>query len=214
MVEPGEFEVVPFVQLQKRHLLRADGAPDPQPAVPRVRDLAAKGLVCVIDLDGLRRNKADLDAVRKMAEKGNVWADAGSRFGTDAMDLLVAGAERATLRWHHLADEAELREAHEMSDALVLGVEFQGGQFQAHPKLGGEDRALALARELNLGLAVLVPEAKPGHLDRAVATRFASSGLDRWYLGGVRDAGDAATLKELGYKGCLVEADLAAQVRA
>lgn len=212
MVEPGEFEVVPFVQLQKRHLLRPDGEAEPQPAVERVRALAAKGLVAVIDADGLRRNKADLDTLRKMGEKGNLWADAGSRFGTDAMDLFVAGAERVTLRWHHLADEAELREAHEMSDALFLGLEFRGGAFQPHPALGGEDRATALARELNLPVVVLDPGAKPGNLDRSLAARLQSSGLDRWFLGGIRDGGDVAALKELGYRGCLVEADLAGQV--
>lgn len=209
MTEPGTFEVVPLAQLQKRRLVKADGSLD-KDAVDRVRELAAKAMVCVLDLDGLRRNKADLDTLRKMAEKGNVWADAGSRFATDAMDVLVAGAERVTLRWAHLAGESELREAHEMSDALVLGLEFRGGVFQANPLLrAGEEQVVALARELGVAIAVIDQDPKPGGVDRNLASRFQSTGLERWYLGGVRDGGDARELQALGYRGCLVAAEQA-----
>ncbi|HEV8361324.1 MAG TPA: HisA/HisF-related TIM barrel protein [Candidatus Thermoplasmatota archaeon] len=204
-MEPGSFVVVPTVYLRKRKLVRADGAPTGEDVVPAVRSLAAKGLVCIVDLDGLARNKADLDTLRKVADKGNVWVDAGSRYATDAMDLIVAGAERVTLRWSALVDEEELREAQAVSDALVLGLEFDGA-FQAHPKLGGEARAQELARELGLDVAVL-DLARAGSVagaDRALAARFQSTGLPRWFAGGVRDMTDARELEALGYKGCLV----------
>lgn len=209
MVEPGTFEVVPLAQLQRRRLVNADGSLD-RDVVARVRELAAKAMVCVLDLDGLRRNKADLNTLRQMADKGNVWADAGSRFATDAMDVLVAGAERATMRWAHLARESELREAHEMSDALVLGLEFRAGVFQPNPLLrAGEQQVLALARELNLAIVIIDQEPRPGGVDRSLAARFQSTGLDRWFLGGVRDGGDARELQALGYRGCLVAAEQA-----
>lgn len=206
MVEPGAFETVPFLSLQKRRVVRPDGSFDAA-SVERVRALAGKGPVCVVDLDGLARNKADLDTLRKMGEKGNLWADAGSRFATDAMDVLVAGAERATLRWSRLADEAELREAHEMSDALLLGLEYEGGAF-VEGRMGREDRAIALARELSLAVVAL-DSARPAGagFDRSLASRLQSSGLERWFLGGVRDGQEARDLEAMGYKGCLVEAE-------
>lgn len=215
-MEPGTFETVPMVRLQKRRLVAADGSPAPEPAVERVRELAAKGPVCVVDLDGLRRNKADLDTLRKMGERGHLWVDGGSRFATDAMDVLVAGAERATLRWSHLADEGELREAHEMSDALLLGLEYERGAFVRNPLLpAGEAGVLALARELGLGVVVIDRDAAADPLrgpDRALASRVQSTGLERWFLGGVRGEGDARDLEAMGYRGCLVDA--AARERA
>lgn len=212
-VEPGAFETVPVVRLRKRRLLGASGDLLETDAVPRVRQLAAKGPVCVVDLDGLRRNKADLDTLRRMADKGNVWADAGSRFATDAMDLLVAGADRVTLRWGSLADEEELREAHAMSDALLLGLEYEGA-LVPNPRMGSDEgRGLALARELGLGL-VVIDRARAGSrkgVDRGLAARFQASGLERWFTGGVRDREDARELQALGYKGCLVGAAMEAE---
>lgn len=207
-VEPASFEVVPAVHLQKRRLVRPDGSHlDIQP-VPKVRELAGKGMVCVVDFDGLRRNKADLGTLRKMAEKGNVWADAGSRFATDAMDLLIAGAERATLRWAALAGEKELREAHEVVEpgALLLGLEYRGAIVPSRQLGADEGKALALARELGLGIVVidLARAGSKAGFDRSLASRFESTGLERWFAGGIRDSQDARDLEALGYKGCLV----------
>ena len=209
-MEPGAFEVIPQLTLMKRKLVqpgdweRVEGA-DP---VAKARELAPKGLLSIVDLDGLQRNKADLDTLRKCAEKGNVWADAGSRFATDAMDVIVAGAERITLRWSTLAGEDELRELAEMSDAVWLGLEYNGA-FVPNPLVkGDEGYARGLARDLNLGIAV-IDLARTGTkqgFDKGLAARFDSSGLDRWFAGGVRDQADARELEAMGWRGCMVGA--------
>ncbi|MCA1813355.1 MAG: hypothetical protein LC624_05315 [Halobacteriales archaeon] len=208
-MEPGAFETIPQLTLQRRRLVQP-GSWEPLAAepVPRARELAAKGLVSIVDLDGLQRNKADLDTLRKCADKGNVWADAGSRFATDAMDVLVAGAERITMRWSTLAREEELRELAEMSDAVWLGLEHNGA-FVPNPLVrGDEGHARAIAKDLNLGI-VVIDLARTGTrrgFDKGIAARFDSSGLDRWFTGGVRDTADAREVEAMGYRGCLVGA--------
>jgi uncharacterized protein related to proFAR isomerase len=208
-VEPGSFEVVPRVRWQKRHLVGEDGARLEAPPVDRVRALAAKGMVAVSDLDGLARNKADLDTLRKASEKGNVWVDAGSRFATDVMDALVAGAERATVRWSCLVDREEAEEAAEFGEAgaLLLGLEFRGALLP-HPKMGGEAEALALASALGWGI-VVIDEAPAVDVAsyQALAGRFQGTGLERWYAGPLRSAGEARALETMGYRGVLVDAD-------
>lgn len=206
--EAPAFEVVPTLHIARRRLVRPDGSVEGRDPVARARELAAKGLVCLVDFDGLRRNKADLDTLRRIADRGRVWADAGSRFATDAMDLLVAGAERVTLRWSALAGEAELREAHGLGEpgALLLGLEYRGG-FVPNPALrGDESLALALARELGLGV-VVIDLARAGTMeghDAGLAARFADLGLERWFAGGIRSLAEVRQLEERGYRGCLV----------
>jgi len=214
-VEPGTFEMLPMVRLRRRRLVDAEDHVLEQDPVAAVRARAPRGRIAyVIDQEGLGRNKADLDTLRKIADKSSVWVDAGSRFATDAMDLLVAGAERVTLRWSALADEEELREAAEVSepDRLILGLEMDGGLVGNDHIPGGEDRLLALARELGLGLIVLdlARAGRSDGLDRALAARFRDTGVPRWFAGGVRADGDPADLEGMGYRGCVVEG-LAAQ---
>lgn len=208
-VEPGQFQVMPSLRVHKRRVVDDQGQVVDRDAAGAVKALAAKGPVWVFDLDGLGRNKADLDSLRKAGDRGNVWVDAGSRFATDAMDVLVAGAERAALRWDHLASEAELSEAVEMSDALLLGLVFDRGRFQRNPLLeGDEQRVLGVARDLGLGIAVIDATRRDlpgGGADRNLAARFTSTGLDRWFVGGVRDEADARELESLGYAGAVLE---------
>jgi uncharacterized protein related to proFAR isomerase len=207
-VEPGTFQVMPSLRVHKRRVVDAQGQVVDRSAADAVKALAAKGPVWVYDLDGLGRNKADLDTLRKAGDRGNVWVDAGSRFATDAMDVLVAGAEKATLRWDHLASEAELAEAVEMSDALLLGLVFDRGQFQRNPLLeGDEQRVLGVARDLGMGIAVIDATERPipGGADRNLAARFAATGLDRWFVGGARDEADAREVEALGYQGAVLE---------
>lgn len=209
-MEPGSFEVLPAVFVRGRRVVQP-GSWEPvqgPPPAERIRALAAKGMVYVVDLDGVQRNKADLDTLRRAAEKGNVWADAGSRFATDAMDALVAGAERLTLRWATLASEDELREAAALSDSLALGIEFHGPMVPNPLVRGDERHALALAADLGLDVVVLdlAREGRDGGFHRDTAARLQGTGVRRWFAGGVRSREEARELEAMGYQGCIVDA--------
>ncbi len=67
-------------------------------AVETLRELRGEhDLLYVVDLDGHRRNRANLDVYKKVSRKAFLWLDAAPRRVEDVIDLVVAGAARVTL---------------------------------------------------------------------------------------------------------------------
>lgn len=67
-------------------------------AVETLRELRGEhDLVYVVDLDGHRRNGANLAVYKKVSRKAFLWLDAAPRRVEDVIDLVVAGATRVTL---------------------------------------------------------------------------------------------------------------------
>lgn len=67
-------------------------------AVRTLRELRGEhDLLYVIDLDGYRRNRANIDVYKTVSRKAFLWLDAAPRRVEDVIDLVVAGAVRVTL---------------------------------------------------------------------------------------------------------------------
>ncbi|MFO8133709.1 MAG: hypothetical protein R6U10_07280 [Thermoplasmatota archaeon] len=67
-------------------------------AVEALRELRdGHDLVYVVDLDGVRRNRANIDVYKAVSKKAFLWLDAAPRRVEDVIDLVVAGASRVTL---------------------------------------------------------------------------------------------------------------------
>jgi len=67
-------------------------------AVETLRELRGEhDLVYVVDLDGVRRNRANIDVYKAVSKKAFLWLDAAPRRVEDVIDLVVAGATRVTL---------------------------------------------------------------------------------------------------------------------
>ena len=189
------FETVPMLHLDRR---RFPEYPTGDPEAVLTQLARAFGRVALVDVQGVRRNEADLEFVQQAARRRSVWVDAGSRFATDAMDLFVAGAETVTMRWNTLDSPEELREAAEVTQhgSLLLGLEFPRGGFLKHPKDGrSAHEAAAFAESLGLGLVLLTDA---GADLRALPTSTAA----RFVAGVPRDRALAA--QELGYQGALL----------
>lgn len=189
------FETVPMLHLDQR---RFPEYPERAPEGVLTALARAFGRVALVDVQGVRRNEADLEFVQQVARRRSVWVDAGSRFATDAMDLFVAGAETVTMRWNTLDSIEELREAADVTQpgSLLLGLEFPRGGFLKHSKdARGPHEAAAFAESLGLGLVLLTDV---GADLRALPTSTAA----RFVAGLPRDRALAA--EELGYQGALL----------
>lgn len=82
---------------------------------------------CVVDLEGLRRNRAQLDYLQELSRSGELWVDAGVRTGDQVIDILVTGARRTILSTAFLLGPKELRRAWRLSTEILFAVESEGG---------------------------------------------------------------------------------------
>jgi len=92
------------------------------------RGLEAFEKVLIWDLDGIERNRPNLELVRRF-EGENLWVDAGVRFVDNVIDVLVAGADRAVVGTKTLRDMNEFEEATELTDSLVPLLDFARGRL-------------------------------------------------------------------------------------
>jgi Histidine biosynthesis protein len=101
--------------------------------------------VYLVDLDGIERNDPQLEYIQEVSRDTTLWVDAGVRTADGAIDILVAGAERAVLSSSYLRGPRELKRAWKLSTDLVFEVELSDGiPSPADPAWGAVD-ALALA---------------------------------------------------------------------
>jgi hypothetical protein len=195
------FETLPLVHWDAGRLPELPGE-EPERALTR---LARRfGRVVVVDVQGVKRNQADLEGIQAAARKRPVWVDAGSRYATDAMDLFIAGAESVTLRWNTLASPDELREVADLCapESVHVALEHPHGAFLRHPRDGrGVHDAARLADSLGFGVVHVVDRFDPGFLRSLPQTTG-----ERRVMGPLPDR--AAELEELGFTGLLVPADL------
>ncbi len=78
----------------------------------------------MVDLDGLERNDPQLEYIQEISRETTLWVDAGPRSADGAIDILVAGAERAVLSSSYLDGPRELRRAWRLSTEVVFEIEI------------------------------------------------------------------------------------------
>lgn len=83
--------------------------------------------VLITDINGINRDKPQLELSRELSTKMKLWIDAGSRSRDGAIDVIVAGAERVVLGTKTLIDLGELEKALELSENVVLGIDYDDG---------------------------------------------------------------------------------------
>ena len=139
-------KVVPYIRLRGRTLLR------PAYAKGELSALGSKlsdkfESVYVADVDGLDKNKPQLDVVQELCDEIPTFYEGGMRFGSNVIDLLITGAEKAVVGTATLTSLEELRGAFKLSDNIIFKVDFRDGILSFDPRIAGRD-FLALARDV------------------------------------------------------------------
>lgn len=139
-------KTVPFIRLKGRTLLK------PAYAKGELSSLGSKlsskfACVYVADVDGLERNKPQLDVVQELCDEIPTLYEGGVRYGSNVIDLLVTGAEKAVIGTATLTSLEELRGAFKLSDNIIFKVDFRDGIVSFDPHIAGRS-FLALARDV------------------------------------------------------------------
>ena len=211
---------VPTTSLEILPVIHArDGAlvgPDAEPLEEDLRQVARRfsrnrDAVYLVDLDGLKRNRPQVGLMQRLSDRVHTWADAGPRNAEDSMDLLMAGAEQVTVRYHTAEARDVVRETVRISEQVALGMEFRDQELvqnRAWPATPPE--LVDLAEDLQIPL-VVVDHSRAGTasgIDRSVAWHARQHEPGAYFAGGIASQRDLDVLEDLGYQGALISTAL------
>ncbi len=117
-------------------------------------------LLYLADLDGLERNDPQLEYIQELSRDIPLWVDSGVRRADQAIDVIVAGAQRAVLSSAYVRGPRELRRAWRLSTDLVFELETQeGGTVSADAAWGMNDpmEIVGAARAVGYDAVVVSP---------------------------------------------------------
>lgn len=108
-----------------------------------------KGLyekVLVTDLNGITRDKPQLEILKGICSRMSLWVDAGSRYGEGAIDILITEADKVVLATKTLRKLEELGNALELSENIILGIDYDEGIVSPNKDIR-EMKPLTLVKE-------------------------------------------------------------------
>jgi len=151
-------EIVPHIDLQGRTLL------SPSYEKGYLSRLGSKladrfKRVYVTDIDGVERNKPQLDVVQELCDELPTLYEGGVRFASNVIDMLITGADKAVVGSATLVSLEELRGAFKLSDNIIFKADYRDGIVSFDPQIAGR-AFLPLAKDIvDIGVReIVVPE--------------------------------------------------------
>lgn len=112
--------------------------------------------IFILDINGINRDKPQLDLIKTLSSKIELWVDGGSRYSDSAIDILVAGAEKVVLGTKTLRSMEELKKAYELSQNIILGIDYDDGIVSPKKEIS-EMTPLDLVQQVqNLGIEDII----------------------------------------------------------
>jgi len=148
--------------------------------------------VYVADLDGIAKNKPQLDVVQEICDEVPTLYEGGVRFAANVIDLLITGAERAVVGTATLSSLEELRKAFMMSENITFKVDYRDGIVSFDPHVVGR-AFLDLSRDVSgIGITDIIV---PASIAEEAAAAKRELGFS---LGVFASACDSARMESLG----------------
>lgn len=147
--------VVPYLELEGRTLIRRTYALDEMSEfASKLSDQFKK--VYIADLDGISRNKPQLDVAREICEEIPTFYEGGVRFASNVIDMLITGAEKCVIGTATLQSLDDLRGAFKLSENITFKVDFRDGILSFDPHIAGR-AFLDLSRDVaEIGVSDIV----------------------------------------------------------
>lgn len=160
---------------------------------------------CVVDLEGVRRNRPQLDYLQELSRSGELWVDAGIRTGDQVIDILVTGAQRTILSTGYLLSAKQLRRAWRLSSEILFAVETEGDRVRPRGNdWDGMSAADAISGARTVGVSDVILRSRGSPVDWSFV-RQASAAGPLW-VEGPPEPSLGSRLRESGVAGCLFDA--------
>jgi uncharacterized protein related to proFAR isomerase len=157
-------------------------------------------LLYLVDLDGMERNDPQLEYIQELSRDMPLWVDAGVRAADQAIDVLVAGAQKAVLSSGYLGGPRELKRSWRLSTELVFELESLDGRLApVDPRWGTADPVVVASIVRGVGISTLVVSSRGTDPDWSLVAEL-SSGGPTW-VDGAFSSQDAPRLVATGAVG-------------
>ena len=162
------------------------------------------------DINGINRDKPQLNIIRSSSSEMELWVDAGSRYGDGVIDILVAGAHKVVLATKTLRNLDELDNAANLSENIILGIDYDEGIVS--PKNDVQEMSPLNLTKIakNAGLSEII-FTDLRHLDsntgfnEDVGNTLLDSDMDIYFHG--RFEREMETYKRIGLAGVIIEVE-------
>lgn len=203
---------MPCILLDRGKVFRA-GPRGPEPVLARherpvdlfdvIDGIAAQyRMLYLVDLGALEGHDPQLDYIQEVSRDIGLWVDAGVRTAEQAIDVIVAGAQKATISGSRIRGPNELRRAWELSANLIFEVEiWDGTMTPVDPLWGTKDPAQLSLDARALGPTEVILSLRGVNPDWELAARIAHGG-PTWIAGSVSVA-DAPKIVGAGAAGAI-----------
>ncbi len=113
--------------------------------------------IYLIDLDGIERNRPQLDLIKRLSIRREVWVDCGVRDMNTLLDLYVAGADRVVISTKTLRDMDFVEKAVEISDSMVFSIDiFHGKILSPSDEIGNMSLIQVLKKVVDMGIKTVI----------------------------------------------------------
>lgn len=146
--------IVPYIEIEGRTLFGRMRSPrEFSELAARLSDHFEK--LYLLDIDGVKKNRPQLDVAQKVCDEIPTFYEGGVRFANNVIDMLITGAERAVIGTATLASFEELKGAFKLSENITLKVDYRDGIVSFDPYIAGR-AFLDLSRDVReLGISEL-----------------------------------------------------------
>ncbi len=131
----GQLEIIPAVNIYKGTLvIRGKNGYEPFKdeegeafkTQELIDDLKEEGYkrIYIADINGINRDRPELDMIKNLSTKIELWVDGGSRYADSSIDILIAGAEKVVLSTKTLKNIKELERAFELSHNIIFSIDY------------------------------------------------------------------------------------------
>ncbi len=163
-------------------------------------------LLYLADLDGLERNDPQLEYIQELSRDIPLWVDSGVRKADQAIDVIVAGAQKAVLSSAYLRGPRELRRAWRLSSDLVFELETSDvGAASVDASWGMTDPREIIGAARAVGFDSVVVSPRGSDPDWGLVREIAGGGPT--WVNGTFQPSDAPRLAEVGASGGIFHID-------
>jgi len=123
----GKPEIMPLLLLKGRTAIRREYSKKELTSISKSLRGRNFEKLYVLDVDGIERNKPQLDIVQSLCNDFSISYEAGPRMGANVIDLVVAGADMVYMGTYCLASLDEIEVAMSFTEGIGFKIDWNDG---------------------------------------------------------------------------------------